>query len=555
MMKRSGSREGGLSHDAARAASTTPTQGPAGTPGKATQVERVYRDASGPAGPAPEAAVASTAGSTGAPLPAGARSRFEASLGTDLSGVRVHTGAASASAATQLSARAFTVGRDIHFAAGQYRPGDRSGNHLLAHEVAHTVQQGGGGGLQAKLEVSEPGDALEVEADRAADAMVSGAPATVSRGATGIARAAWSSAYGSQDPATATDDGSGKGTALSASAYKDRINTPGGPTLKPASDPANTGGKAVHKSKFRMTKNELMEVLEAAQGKVALQYMLGQGSLPVPDDNRKHAEAELAKYMQYCERAFDTMMIDTIEAQALFIAHGAGETAFAKMQEGQTRDTSFESNPTKQKVSSSTAATTGEKYGDGVAIMDGPMRYGQTENGYRDGVDPTHAIDGSAAGFDKTFIGRGAIQATFKTSYVQAIEFMIKRAEDLRTQAAGMPEGPDKADALAKASELDAAASAIKAEPRNAADPQYAFLFSAAYMQMSPMVKSSAGGFTNSGMTGGYSDRQGGKKQAAYAKAVEILSRHAAEDAARAADAQGADAGAAPGCLPYPVEL
>src|SRR5262249_55426906 len=154
--------------------------------------------------------------------------------------------------------------------------------------------------------------------------------------------------------------------------------------------------------------------------------MLGRGSLPVPEDNRKHAEEELAKYMQYCERAFDTMMIDTIEAQALFIAHGAGETAFATMQEGQTRSTSFESDPTKQKVWGSTAATSGEKYKDDVAIRDGPMRYSQKENRYRDGVDPTHAIDGSQAGFDKTFIGRGSIQATFKTSYVGAIVFMIK---------------------------------------------------------------------------------------------------------------------------------
>ena len=548
-MRRSGFRDGGTSTDTARGSSVTPT------PGKTTLVERVYRRASGPRAADPDAAVASTAGSTGAPLPADARTQFEASLGTDLSPVRVHTGAASAAAAEQLGARAFAIGQDIHFGAGQYRPSDPFGSHLLAHEVAHTVQQGGGG-PRAKLEVSEPGDAFEIEADRAADAMVTGTPTTVSRGAIGVARAAWNSTYGSQDPATATDDGSGKSTALSASAYKDKINTPGGPVLKPASDPANTGGKTVHKSKFRLTKDELMEVLEAAQGKVALKYMLGQGSLPTPDENRKHAEAELGHYMQYCERAFDTMMIDTIEAQALFIAHGAGETAFAKMQEGQTKETSFESNPTAQKVSGSTAATTGEKYDDGVAIMDGPMRYSQPENSNRDGVDPTHAIDGSAAGFDKTFIGRGAIQATFKTSYVQAIEFMVKRAEDLRAQAAGMPAGPDQTDALAKASELDAAANAIKAEPRNAADPKYAFLFSAAYMQESPMVKSSAGGFTNSGMTGGHSDRQGSKKQAAYAKAVEILKRHAAEDEARSEATAAAQAEAASrGCSPYPVEL
>ncbi len=54
--------------------------------------------------------------------------------------------------------------------------------HLLAHEVAHTVQQGGGGGsgVQAKLAIGGASDAAEHEADHAADAMVHGAPAKVS---------------------------------------------------------------------------------------------------------------------------------------------------------------------------------------------------------------------------------------------------------------------------------------------------------------------------------------------------------------------------------------
>jgi hypothetical protein len=55
------------------------------------------------------------------------------------------------------------------------------GQHLLAHEVAHTVQQAGGAEMrQNKLEVSAPDDAHEVEADRAASAMVAGQPTTVS---------------------------------------------------------------------------------------------------------------------------------------------------------------------------------------------------------------------------------------------------------------------------------------------------------------------------------------------------------------------------------------
>jgi len=133
--------------------------------------------------------MASTTGSTGSPLPDPARGRFESSLGTDLGDVRVHTGAASAGAAEGLGARAFATGQDIHFGAGQYQPDDPFGMHLLAHEVAHTVQQrSGGGGAQTKLEVSRPGDPCELEADRAADAMVTGAPASITGSAAQVAR-------------------------------------------------------------------------------------------------------------------------------------------------------------------------------------------------------------------------------------------------------------------------------------------------------------------------------------------------------------------------------
>jgi|GEM_PF-3188047 len=146
-------------------------------PGKVSMTQRFYRSARGPE-PAPGPAVDALGSSSGARLPDGARVRFEDSLGADLSEVRVHTGAGSAAAATELGARAFAVGRDIHFGAGEYRPDDPFGMHLLAHEVAHTVQQGGTScGLQTKLEVSEPGDAAEVAADAFADHIVHGGPA------------------------------------------------------------------------------------------------------------------------------------------------------------------------------------------------------------------------------------------------------------------------------------------------------------------------------------------------------------------------------------------
>lgn len=124
----------------------------------------------------------------GAPLPAAMRTSAETSTGADLSGVRVHTNDASAAAADAVGARAFTQGSNIYFGAGEYRPGSSDGDHLLAHEVTHTVQQQRGTGIQAKREVSQPGDAAELEADRAADSILRGEPAVVNERAPAIAR-------------------------------------------------------------------------------------------------------------------------------------------------------------------------------------------------------------------------------------------------------------------------------------------------------------------------------------------------------------------------------
>jgi hypothetical protein len=147
------------------------------------------RDANGVAAGA-EDAVARAASTSGQPLPAAVRERFEGSLGTRVGGVRVHTGPESAAAAAAVGARAFTVGQDIHFATGQYDPASPRGLHLLAHEVAHTAQQASSGvsGPQYKLTVSSPLDSAEREADAAADAMVRGEAATVGPHAPALAR-------------------------------------------------------------------------------------------------------------------------------------------------------------------------------------------------------------------------------------------------------------------------------------------------------------------------------------------------------------------------------
>jgi Domain of unknown function (DUF4157) len=69
------------------------------------------------------------------------RSFFEPRFGGDFSRVRVHDDPAAARAARAIDARAFTLGRDIAFAPGEHAPGTPGGDRLMAHELAHVVQQ------------------------------------------------------------------------------------------------------------------------------------------------------------------------------------------------------------------------------------------------------------------------------------------------------------------------------------------------------------------------------------------------------------------------------
>jgi hypothetical protein len=128
----------------------------------------------------------SAASGPGRALPASLRDRFEGSLGADLSAVRLHTGSASARAAQAAHAQAFALGHDIHFSGGAYDPVSGEGQRILAHEVAHTVQQANAAGLPHGM--TAPGDAAETQADAAAPAMVAGQRARVSQQPAAIAR-------------------------------------------------------------------------------------------------------------------------------------------------------------------------------------------------------------------------------------------------------------------------------------------------------------------------------------------------------------------------------
>jgi hypothetical protein len=99
----------------------------------------------------------------GAPLPANEQSYFESRFDAPLDGVRVHHDTEAADLSRQLSAHAFTVGQDVFFGAGQYRPGTTGGRHLIAHELAHVRQQSGPQGnsgatdaVQRKLALTPP---------------------------------------------------------------------------------------------------------------------------------------------------------------------------------------------------------------------------------------------------------------------------------------------------------------------------------------------------------------------------------------------------------------
>jgi len=79
--------------------------------------------------------------SPGRPLEATLRQDMEQRFGHDFSRVRVHTDGKAADSAHAVSARAYTVGHDIVFAAGQYDSGANEGRKLIAHELTHTIQQ------------------------------------------------------------------------------------------------------------------------------------------------------------------------------------------------------------------------------------------------------------------------------------------------------------------------------------------------------------------------------------------------------------------------------
>jgi phage-related protein len=135
--------------------------------------------------------------SAGEPLDGQTRGFMESRFNTDFSDVRVHTGTSAGRSADALAADAYTTGRDIYFAAGKYAPSSPAGQHLLAHELTHTVQQASApvaGAVQShSVLVGSADSPLEMEAERTADEVMSSPakPASISSDSTAPVRRGW----------------------------------------------------------------------------------------------------------------------------------------------------------------------------------------------------------------------------------------------------------------------------------------------------------------------------------------------------------------------------
>lgn len=130
----------------------------------------------------------------GMPMSTEVRSFYENRFGTDFSGVRLHTGDEATKLTGSIEAKAFTHSNHIYLSDNHYDPSSIAGKKLMAHELAHVVQQRGGSGgqlgpptlsigsvgpIRTKSNDASTADAIENDADAAADAVMNGARPTV----------------------------------------------------------------------------------------------------------------------------------------------------------------------------------------------------------------------------------------------------------------------------------------------------------------------------------------------------------------------------------------
>ena len=137
--------------------------------------------------------------SSAQPLDPTTRARLEPTFGFDFGSVRIHADSTADRSARALGALAYTVGRDIVFASGRFNPHTQAGLGVLAHELAHVVQQRGNTGAPERFSMgADKQSPAEQEAERARHAIESGQPlpALTARISVGVQRLPGSPAGG-----------------------------------------------------------------------------------------------------------------------------------------------------------------------------------------------------------------------------------------------------------------------------------------------------------------------------------------------------------------------
>lgn len=213
--------------------------------------------------------------------------------------------------------------------------------------------------------------------------------------------------------------------------------------------------------------------------------------------------ATVELYTKRLNQAFQTFKIDTVEARASYIANAWRESdQFRYMTETEkavSSNEAYQTDPTKVKLDTTwlNKAAAGK--------IPNVINY-----------EPGGSIN-PAKDWQKSFIGRGPIQVTHRHMYVQTLAVMEKRAEELEKENADSQDAKDLREAIDK----------IKTDPREAANPKYAFLFSAAFMKMPDDtgvrgdVKASKGQVTS--WMGQQPSEAKKDKQKAYKKAYDVL--------------------------------
>lgn len=402
----------------------------------------------------------------GRPLDPRTRAFMESRFGHDFSHVRIHTDARASEAARAISAQAYTLGRDVVFRTGQYRPDTESGKKILAHELAHVVQQDGGamGAVRAGHEtapaVSRPEESSEREASRASELIAGGSFAPPLQGARASASTVqrqpdeWAKVYGTHKARTPSYD-----------KYKKDYGE-----IKSTTGDGGRGIPAPPEISMDLLKQMYPDMAKDVDDP--------------KEQKRAGTDVKAAKYLKSLNQAFKIMKIDTVEAQANYLSH-------AFIESDQFRQF------TETQGSTSSASGGSQKWEDNPKNVQRNMTYlKDTYVPRKVDVSPTKKKDteksaemklnvnpGGEKG-DFEFIGRGPVQVTDKYNYAEVIAVIEVAAEQYEKEADALKKaGKDDAQAREFADLARSAAKDIKADPQQAANPKYTFLVSAAHMK------------------------------------------------------------------------